>query len=358
MTHRTPFISLAIFSLVFGMMFTPMSARAQTQEGIRITPAIVEDKAEPGDTYRFELSVTNLGETDKTFYLVTEDIDGLDDKGMPIFSTETEVTEFEMSSWINLPQDVVTMKAGETRSVPFTVDVPLSASPGSHFGGIFVDMRPPKQRTIGAGVGVKVGSLVSLRVSGEIVEDARVREFSTEKIIYNNPNVTFSAKVENLGNVLIRPQGFVEISNMFGKQVANIRVNESGAAVFPKSDRSLDSVWESEDFAFGRYQAILTLGYGLDDKKTIYSTTSFWVLPLQPILTALGILFVLILGLYVSVRMYINKKLNEMGVSSKRSDAGYYAKRYQKSSSVLTVVVVAGFIVCIVFLFLLFLMFA
>lgn len=353
-------------SLLFLLAFVVISAtymwatiaHAQSQEGIRITPAILEDRAEPGDTYRFQLSVSNLAESDKTFYLTTEDIEGLDAQGLPIFSTETEKTEYEMSSWINIPQDVITMKAGETRDVPFTVDVPTSASPGSHFGGIFLDMRPPKLRTSGAGVGIKVGSLISLRVAGEILEEAQVREFSTEKIIYNLPNVAFNAKIENIGNVLVRPQGFIEISNMFGKQVANIRVNESGASIFPKSDRILETLWESEEFAFGRYQAILTLGYGLDEKKTIYSTTSFWVLPLKPILTTLGILFVLMLGLYVSVRMYIQKKLNEMGASSKRADAGYYSKKYQKSSSLLTLVVLAGFIVCIAFLFLLFLMFA
>jgi hypothetical protein len=145
---------------------------------------------------------------------------------------------------------------------------------------------------------------------------------------------------------------------MFGKQIANVRVNESGGSVFPKSERMVETTWKYDEFAFGRYQAVLSLVYGIDERKTIYSTTSFWVLPLKPILTALGILFVLIIGLYVSVRMYIQKKLREMGGSSRRVDANFYAKKYQRSSSLLTMVVLAGFLVCVAFLFLLFLMFA
>ena len=344
--------------LLLLMVFGFHPAHAQSSEGIRIIPAVVEDKVKPGDTYRFNLSVTNLADTEKTFYLVTQDISGLDDRGLPIFSKETEVTEYEMSSWIELPETAITMKAGETRSVPFNVLVPSSASPGSHFGGVFLDMLPPKLRTIGTGVGVKVGSLISLRVAGDILEEARLREFSTEKVIYNEPTVLFNSKVENLGNVLLRPQGFIEITDMFGKQIANVRVNESGGSVFPKSERMVETTWKYDEFAFGRYQAVLSLVYGIDERKTIYSTTSFWVLPLKPILTALGILFVLIIGLYVSVRMYIQKKLREMGGSSRRVDANFYAKKYQRSSSLLTMVVLAGFLVCVAFLFLLFLMFA
>lgn len=348
--------TLVLGLLIFSSVLNVGIASAQT-EGVQIRPAIIEDRVEPGQIYRFAIKVTNIADNERTFNLLARDISGLDDRGVPIFTEEGVATSFELSSWVKLPQDSIMLKAGQTADIPFSILVPTDATPGAHFGGVFFEVRPEQLQSTGAAVGSRVGTIINLRIAGDVTEEMRLREFSTEKFIYDAPPVNFSARVDNLGNVLLRPHGLVEITDMFGKKVGSVEVNKSAAAVFPGGSREYNVVWEQDGLVFGRYQALLSFVYGEDGRKTIVRATSFWVLPLKPTLITLGVIFGLILGLYVMVKLHINRKLRSMGVSGK-TDAQLYAKRYHKPISRMTFVVLGLLIFGLVLLGGLFFMFA
>ena len=350
--------------IVFGSlcalaMLAPLAAFAQSTEGLQIKPAIVQDKVNPGEFSQYSVSVTNITSTVKVFYVTVQDIQGLDDQGRPIFATTTEVTPYALSSWVNIPQGAVTLNAGETKTIPFSVQVPANATPGSHFASVFFSDKPAKQQTSGSGVGVSVGAIVSLLVSGNIHEEAQLEEFSTDKLVYPTPDVTFDTKVSNLGNALEQPTGSIQISNMFGKQVGSVDVNDAQASVFPGSSRTYTANWNPGGFAFGRYEAVVSLSYGIQARQTIYSTTSFWVLPLVPIFSVLGGLLVLVLLVYWLMQSYIKRKLRQMGVpNASRADTDLYRRKYQQSGSRLVVVSMVVLLLCVVFLVILFLLFA
>ncbi len=346
-------IITSLLSIVLLFSAAPF-AFAQTQ-GVEIKPGIVEDRVNPGDTYRFTLSVKNLAPEERTYYVLLEDILGVDDEGLPVFAAEGQATGYEISQWIQPETTSVTMGAGESRSVAFIVRIPLEATPGSHFGGVFFAATPPVPGESGAAVGIQVGSVVSLRISGDIVEEARLREFSSGSSVYSTPNIDFTVRVENLSNVLVRPRGTIEVTNMRGKQVAVVRVNDSGGAVFPETERIYRPVWDYDSFAFGRYQAVLSLAYGEDSRKSISGVTTFWVLPAKLILTVLGSLFGAALLLFLFVRSYIRKKLREMGVSGNKD---YIGKKYERSALRMMAVVAGVFLFAVLCLALLFFMFA
>jgi hypothetical protein len=145
---------------------------------------------------------------------------------------------------------------------------------------------------------------------------------------------------------------------MFGKKIASVEVNGNLAPVFPASTRKYTTIWNSNGFAFGRYEAVASYSYGDTSKKTISGTTSFWILPLKPIAIVLGVILALILGMYFAIRLYIRRKLQDMGISSESSDANYYARKYQRSGSRIIVVTLIVFVICVLFLAVLFLAFA
>lgn len=355
MSHSTHRITVSILFLIVAAFASP--AYAQSAFGLQITPGVIEDRVNPGDVYTFSLKVTNTSDQDRTFYLVAQDIKGLDAEGKPIFAEQGESTEYDLSHWIVMPQESITLRAGEAQQVSYAVNVPANASPGSHFGGVFFETQPPRLRQTGAAIGVQVGSVISLRIAGDAVEDARLLEFSTSKMIYNDPSISFQSRVENLGNVLVRPHGFVRVTDMFGRDVASVNVNESGAPVFPLSERSYVVEWTHDGFAFGRYQAVASLVYGEDVRKTISGTTSFWILPLRTILIVLGTILSIILVLYIFARMYVRKKLKELGVNGRKAESQYYARRYGRSSSPLALVFSSLFLfsmICLIVLFLVF----
>lgn len=350
---------VACGSLFMLALVAPLAAYAQSTEGLEVKPAIVEDKVNPGEVHQYSISVTNVTSVTKTFYVTVRDIQGLDSQGRPIFASTTEVTPYALSSWVNIPQGEITLAAGGTQTIPFSVQVPQNASPGSHFASVFFSDKPAQLQTSGSGVGVSVGAIVSLLISGNINEEAQLEEFSTDKLVYPTPDVTFNTKVQNLGNVLEQPTGTIQITDMFGKTVGNVDVNSAQASVFPGSDRTYTSNWNPGGFAFGRYEAVVSLSYGTEARQTIYSTTSFWVLPLVPIFSVLGSLLLIVIVIYGFMRAYIRRKLREMGVHNvSRADTDLYRKKYQQSGSRLVVVSMVVLLVCIAFLVMLFVLFA
>ena len=357
MKNRFFATALLGISFVIAGAFTPLSVFAQGTEGLEITPAVIEDKVDPGETYSFTLTVKNIADTEKTYYFLAQDIRGLTEDGLPVFAdADQEPTGYELSSWITLPGEPVTLKAGATQSVSFSIQIPTNASPGAHFGGVFFDTQPDRLRTSGASIGVRVGSIINLRIAGEVQEEARLREFSTGSFIYNAPPVDFKTRVENMGNVLLRPYGLIEITNMFGKKVGSVNVNESVAPVFPLSEREYTTMWEHDGFTFGKYSAVISVIYGDDVRRTITGATSFWILPAKPILTVLSILAGIILIMIFFTKMYVRAKLREMGVST--TSQGVAARQTRRSASRMIFVVVAVFLLLTAFMVSFFLMFA
>ena len=334
-------------------MALPEDVHAQVATGLEIAPAIIEDAIEPGDTIAKELKVTNTSGNEETFFVEVLDIKGVQNGNQPIFAQDGEKTSFELSSWVTVSEEGVSIGSGETVTIPFVVTVPDQASPGSHFGGLFLTKEPPQLRNTGTGVGFRVGTLLSFRIAGEVIEEARLREFSTNKILFSKPEVDFSMKVQNIGNVLIRPQGLLEIINVLDEDVAQLRVNEEGGAVFPGTNRDFSVRWEGEGIAFGRYQALLSLVYGQEGRKTISGTLSLWILPLNIIVpVAGGLTFFFLMG-YLLIRWHIRKRLREMQMLA-RTSRGRVAVApqvyYQRQSSRLMVMSITLLIFTVIFL--------
>ncbi len=286
---------------------------AQEGSGITIKPATVEEAIDPGAVKQFSVSIRNESDVEQTFYLGRRDIVGVRDGNVPVYADEEqETTSLDMSSWIVLEQE--SMVVGPRSEVPltFTVTVPTDAAPGNHFAGIFVSMEPPKLRESGAAIGYEVANIISLRVAGEVMEEASIRQFSTDNYIYGSPNVNFNVRIENSGNTLVRPTGPLEITNMFGQKVSeNLIFNESAAAIFPRSTREYTLNWVGEGYGFGRYEAVVSPVFGEEGaKQTISSTVTFWILPMKIIGPALGILAALLLITYISIKLYVRRKLS------------------------------------------------
>jgi hypothetical protein len=293
---------------------------AQDTAGVGIRPAIVEDKLEPNENRSYSVELKNLGPAEQTFYLSKRDIIGVEEGGSPIFAnSDSELTGYELSEWITLDRDSITIAAGQSQNINFTLKVPENAVPGGHFGAIVVSVEPPEMRTSGASIGYEVANIISMRVAGDVLETAQIRQFSTKNFINSNVDVDFLVRVENEGNTLVKPIGPLEITNMFGKQVANLQFNTSLSGVFPKTTKNYEIKWQDDGTGFGRYEATLSAVYGDEGRKnTMSSTVSFWILPMNIIGPALGVLATLLLLIYFGVKIYIRRTVTIMTSGSSR----------------------------------------
>jgi hypothetical protein len=355
MTHvslRLPLIAATLTLLL--SFFLPFVSNAQT--GVSITSALIEETLDPGFQTQYTITIENLDSIEQTYYLSTRDISDVKDGGVPVYAREgEEKTGMELSSWIVLNDQSLTLAGGESRTITIGLNVPPDASPGSHFGGVFMSVDPPEIENSGAAVGYQVANIISIRVSGEVNETASIRQFSTGKFLYGSKNIDFNVRIENSGNVLVRPTGPLEIFNMLGQRVDTVTFNENRNGVFPGVTREYKIDWSGAGTGFGRYEAVLSPVYGDEGaKKTMSSTVSFWVLPMSIIGPALIAFAVLFLIVFVSVRIYISRTVASLSQGRTR----IVRSRRNNGPSPLLLFTVVMLVVTVVFLLILLVLFA
>jgi hypothetical protein len=353
-------------ALIFGvgMFFSAGVSQAQTTTAMemKVQPALFEQVVNPGDRFSTSITVTNPGTVTRQFTVGVQDISGITQGGEPIFTTST-VANYGLSSWVTLGNPTITVPAGGSVVVPFTINVPKSAGPGGHYGAIFISFGATRPTFTGTGLGYEVGSLIELRIAGDATEQAEIKEFSTDKALYQSPDVTFNASVADEGNVLLQPRGPVDITNMFGQKVATLVMNDAGASIFPGAQRSFTTSWTGSGFTFGQFTAVMTLNYGDTANKTISAETSFWVIPVIPIVAVLASIIFFILIFVWSVKAYVRKRVNAMvghGGRQDRSSASEEEKLLSGSGlplSRLVFIVIATAVFALIFLLVLFFFF-
>ncbi len=340
---------LTLFVLLF-----PLVARGQSA-GLQISPLIVEKRADPGAVLREELVITNLGENEVVAFPEAREIVGTNTRGQPIFGKQKE--SFGLPAWIYFEEKEIYLKSGERRSLQAEIRIPENASPGGHFAGIIFKKEADEVVETGAGVGYGVGTIVSIRVSGEVAEEAEIESFTTEKGVYEKPEIKFIALVKNRGSVLIRPIGFIDIEGPGGQKVS-LEVNPEAGGVFPGGERLFEVVWKGKKMAWGKYRAIISMVYGEDGRKTISDATEFWILPVKGISGVAGGIVAMLLGVIFGVRLYIRKKVREIEEAAPRVRGTHQGKRRVEAPSAIqefagTALLVLGISILIfIFLFL------
>jgi hypothetical protein len=351
-------IALAGIAML-ALILMPLATSAQTpQGGMTVRPSIFEDRLDPGDIYESSVRVTNETNQPQTYYVSVRDVVDITPGGSPIFATVDRPAALGVAEWMTVPYEPIEVAARGTVEIPFTVEVPDNATPGNHIGGIFIGTQGERPDQIGTGIAYQLVPIVNIQISGELIEDAEIRAFSTEQLFYGSPAVKFKVVINNNGNVSVRPRGPIEIINMFGEQVGQLVVNPDAGLIPPYASRTFDLDWEGEDGVFfGRYTANVTLGYGEQQGvKSLLRSISFWVLPLNVILPVLIGIIVVLGGMWLGIRMYIKSHLRAIERATGRKIKNVPHERQAISRLSFIAVFLLSFTV--LFLLVLFMMFA
>ncbi|WP_137844768.1 hypothetical protein [Microbacterium sp. 2FI] len=162
----------------------------------------VEQEAEPGSVATEHLAVRNLGETDVTFAVTAADGYFTPAGRFTMLASDRE--SVDAGTWIDVAPTIA-VAAGQTAIVPFTITVPMDATPGDHAAGIAASIFS-EGTDAGAKVAVesRVGFRVMVRVDGEVQPSLGV-EGSGAYLTAWNPlapgDVVLAYDLENSGNV-------------------------------------------------------------------------------------------------------------------------------------------------------------
>lgn len=319
MKNSTTFIItiLILATIGIGVLFISPSVSAQARTGsggqaLEIGPTVLTLSANPGQTITAEIKLRDITPGS---LLVTNQINDFvanGEDGTPKIILDTnESSPYSLKSWIN-PLPELTLKSKELKTLTITIEVPAYASPGGYYGVVRFTGTPAGLETSGVSLSASLGALILLTVNGNAKEELNVEQFFANNhgkpgTLFESAPITFISRIKNSGNIHEKPAGIVTVTDMFGKKVVTLGVNQPPHDILPSSIRKFESPIDSTNIGnkilFGRYHAKLELTYGTN-KQTITSETSFWVIPYKAITVAIIGLILLFLGLRFFIRRY------------------------------------------------------
>jgi hypothetical protein len=311
-----------LLSLLFILFISSTThiALAQSSLTLSISPSLYDMSINPGQEWRSTLRIINVNDFDLTVYIDVLNFspqgEGGDGKFLPVPSDATGST---IAEWFTISREAIVVPREKSEEVPFSVRVPMDASPGGHFAAIVVGTKPPVAQSGESKVQTSqmVTSLFFARVAGDINELGTIREFTTEKFL-NSPEATFDLRFENRGNVHLQPQGDIIIYNMWGQERGLIPINQGSqfGNVLPESIRKFTFAWKGEWSVsdIGRYSAVATLAYGTESRQFASAKTYFWVIPYKLLLGIfIGLAFFVATVTWL-VRLYVRRMLVMAGI--------------------------------------------
>ena len=284
---------LLIFSLPI-LLLVIFFINIKKSDALTIVPALVEVTGAPGETLVQKIGLYNETEQILTIYPRTENFKPQSGTNAPQFLGDAN--PFGAARWIFLPFKKITLKSGEKKEFFATIKISALAEPGGHYAAILWAEQVGKNA--GIGVNSRLASLFLFKIKGDIKEEAKLVSF--QKVGADRP-IDFLLRLENSGNVHLKPGGIIEIINWRGKKVGELPVNVQGASVMPQSQRQFFARWGGVSLWPGPYSAKMRLIYG-ESQQELIGKTSFWLWPEAIGSKILGLIVLLFL-IFVATRL-------------------------------------------------------
>lgn len=280
------------FFLILIFLICPSPVGSQNKFSLSVSPPTFEINANPGDVIENSIRAENLTEEPLSITLEKRNFIAIGEEGS-VNLTEDE-DRFSLSSWIEVLPQKYLIPPKSSYIFKYKVSIPKDAEPGGHFGSIVFKSDGVMPTGTGAAVSQEIGTLVLVKVAGEIKEKGRLLSFEPIKKFWEYGPISFESRIKNEGNIHLKPYGVVNIKNIFGKKVATVNIDPKN--ILPDATRKSATVWDKK-YLFGRYVAIINLSYG-QPSQFLTATTHFYVIPYKLVIIAFIVSFIIVYLIY------------------------------------------------------------
>jgi hypothetical protein len=298
--------SLLVSAAWVGMASAAQTAAVGAGNALKVSPVRMDLKMDPGTTQTITVSIQNLTKAPAILHPAINDfVASGDETGKPnvILDENEYAPSHSFKRFASAPKDF-TVQAGETHDTKVTITIPANAAGGGYFGAVRfspADAEGSKNINLAA----SVGTLILLRVNGDIHEELSVASLDVRKKDskgnLGSPGTFFTDKkglqavvrFKNTGNVQVEPFGTILLKR-FGKVVGTYPVNnvEPRSSALPESTRRFAMDLDKLS-PFGKYTLVGNFGYG-STGQLLTAQTTFYVIPV--LFIALGVIALLVLA--------------------------------------------------------------
>ena len=232
--------ALAIFS------WLPSVQAVDPPESITLSPISRQYEVKPGQVLKDTVTVLNDGQSAYDFIVYATPYSVSNESYDPNFSDT--LAGADAYEWIEFEKTLYHIKPRQTIHVPYTVRVKPDATPGGHYGAIFVET----QASGDSGNLVRekrLGSIVYATVAGKVVHSGEVTDVSIAPFQSTAP-LKASVRVKNTGTTDFRAPVSYVIKDVFGRVLYD---SKAEFAVLPQTTRQIDLEWNNASW-FGLYR--------------------------------------------------------------------------------------------------------
>ena len=175
-------------------------------------------EVEPGSRQSASIVIKNLGNNAETLNIYSADATHSAQGTFAITTKNTE--QFHIGNWISFEEDKVIIPPREEITIPFIIEIPENATPGSYAGGIAVEQSSGSRQLNDANgeagqSGISVSSRfivkVFLSIPGEKIHSYKWEDFKFE-YAGNDSHARFVMTVSNDGNTIVMVDPKVELT--------------------------------------------------------------------------------------------------------------------------------------------------
>lgn len=314
-------------STAFAATKQPVTATPQsTGNALKVSPVRNDLEIKPGSSQTIDIFVQNMtaGST-KLRAIINDFVAGKDENGTPniILDADQAAPSHSLKQYVEPIADF-TLQPNEQKDIKVKVTIPATVAAGGYFGAVrFAPASANSDQNVT--LSASVGSLLLVKVPGDIKEDLTVASFDVRKddkaasFFTSGKNLKSVVRFQNKGDVQEAPFGKV-ILKKGDKTLASYEINnlQPRGNVLPDSIRRF-SVDLSHVGSFGKYKVEGNFGYG-SKGQLITTSQTFYVVPVSVIVVTITVIVLILLAIFVLPRMIkdYNRRVVQKASSTKR----------------------------------------
>ena len=251
-----------IYGSLFVLLFIFIIASDVFAFRFNVSPSRIELTINPGEKKNSYITVRNThSQIPINIKAYVEDVINAPDGEIDFLPPGT--TPWSCAEWIKLKPDGFSLAPGQEQVVKLQVKVPPKAR-GGYYGITFFELLIPSTKAgdIQASTALRIGAVVLIDIAGTTEHKAKLTLLKGVNLEKEGVTVSeVSCMIKNLGNLLIRPKGTIQILDIHQEEQEILELNPEKGGILPGMSRTF-TVTCKETLGEGQYVIRALIDYG------------------------------------------------------------------------------------------------